>query len=157
MVNVNDMEFSDDEQEREFKNRNKRGKKGRRKCDEKSFGAAVHGQGANGSSYTGFHAPQSAAHPSSRPMHYAPMVNQPIQYQAAPGINPHQQSFAYPQQSPLYAHGPPGYANFPYPRFPPPPPQYPYPYAQPQAPANPNQGSEGPSNGDDGIDTVYYD
>lgn len=154
VINANDMAFSDDEQEREFKNRSKRGKKGRRKNNSKSSNGDGRARAApNGSGYTGFHAPpQYVTHP---PAQYAmPVVNQPFQYQAGPGSYYQQQPYSHTQQFPVYPYGgAPGYTFTQGTVPPPPPPQYPYPthhnaHVQPPAGGTPPEESS---------DTVYYD
>lgn len=154
VLNANDMYFSDDEQEREYKNRNKPGKKSRRR---NNGGRGGDGRNSNAartpSNYTGFHSQQNAMTQQNYPPQYAmppTAIHQPMQYQA--GTYPGQQLHPYWQQQQgayAYAQG-----SMP-PPPPPPPPSYPYPTyhnGQSQASPNPNQGSP-----EESSDTVYYD
>lgn len=146
VINANDMDFSDDEQEREYKSRNKRGKKGRKEHGGRSSLGHVP------ATYTGFHAPQPPQQHSVHPPQYSmPMMPHPTQYQVSPGAYHYQQPYAYPQQPPQYAHAAPGY-SYPQVAVPPPPPP-PYPYEPSQKTATDN---EGQSNNETS-DTVYYD
>lgn len=145
------MEFSDDEQEREFKNRNKRDKKGVSGSGPPNH-LAGRERASAATSYTGFYPPQRAVHPANQPVqmaYYPPPLASQYPQQFAPAGAPH--TYQHPNPYPyLHApHGSPGYFNYAYPgTAPPPQPQYP-PQAYPYAQTNPQADEES--------DTVYYD
>lgn len=149
------MEFSDDEQEREFKNRNKRGKQGRHAGSGPPNLRAGRERASGASTYTGFYPPQRTVHPANQPaqMAYSPLPaasQYPQHYAPAGAPHPYQHPNPYPYQH--TPQGPPGfvgYSSYAYPgTVPPPQPQYP-PQAYPYTQTNPLADEES--------DTVYYD
>jgi hypothetical protein len=145
------MEFSDDEQEREYKNRNKNVKTGKPRASAPTF-AAGRKWATGATTYTGFY-PQRPSYPLNPPAqtaHYMPPAGSQYPQQYAPAGTPDPYQHPNPYPYPQAPQGPPvRYSNYAYAgSIPPPQPQYPpqaYPYSQTNPPA------------EEESDTVYYD
>lgn len=145
------MEFSDDEQEREYKNRKKKGGKWEPRSGNGAPAARAPASGTT--NYTGFFPQAHRVRPPNPPakiMQYPQPVasHYPQQYMPAGAPRAHQHPNPRPYQQVLQGL-PLGYPNFVYPgTVPPPQPQYP-PQPRPYEQLYPSVEEES--------DTVYYD